>query len=90
MADHNLAELPQLIAANPQLPWDNFSCTPVIDFDAGGKALNTAKRCAITAGKVTLVMHLPHHVTLNKSEPWPPKAIMDLMAEAIGPEADAE
>jgi hypothetical protein len=85
MADYNLAELPQLIAANPQLPWADFSCTPVIDFEANGQVLTTAKRCAITAGKVTIVVHLPHHAVLNKGAPWPPRAIMDLMASAVGP-----
>lgn len=89
MADHNMTELPQLISANPELPWADFTCTPVIDFDASGKALTTAKRCAITAGKVTIVVHLPHHANLNHSEPWPPKAIIGLMMEAVGPAVPA-
>ena len=85
MADHNLEELPKLVAANPNVSWADFTCTPVIDFDVNGKALTTARRCAITANHLTIVVKLPHSAIFDKGKPWPPKAITDVMMEAVGP-----
>ena len=85
MADRYLEELPKLISANRDVSWADFSCTPVIDFDADGKAQTTVRRCAVTAGQVTVVVKLPHPATFKKGEPWPPKAITDVMMEAVGP-----
>ena len=89
MADHNLEELPKLVAANPGISWADFNCTPVIDFDANGKALTTVRRCAITTNHLTVVVRLPHHAVFEKGAPWPPKAIIDAMMEAVGPTVSA-
>ena len=85
MADRKLEELPKLIAANPEISWTDFGCTPVIDFDANGKAVTTVRRCAITANHVTVVVKLPHPASFKKGEPWPPTVITDVMMEAVGP-----
>jgi hypothetical protein len=85
MADPNLQEFLQFVAANPQMPWADFSCTPVLDLDAGGKASTAVRRCAVTAGAVTVLVHLPHRLPIGKGESWPPKFIVDAMLEAVGP-----
>jgi len=85
MTNHNLQELPQIIAVNRDISWADFICTPVIDFDADGKALSAVRRCAITASHRTIVVRLPHRTTLDNGEPWPPKAVVDVMIEAVGP-----
>lgn len=87
MADRSVEELLKFVAGNPQIPWADFSCTPVLEFDADGKALTTARRCAVTAGGTTVVVHMPHRITIGKGQPWPPKAIIDGMMEAVGPVA---
>ena len=85
MTDCNLEELPKLVAANPDISWTDFSCTPVIDYDANGKALTAVRRCAVTANHLTVVVKLPHHAVVKKGAPWPPKAVTDVMMEAVGP-----
>lgn len=85
MADCTLEELPKLVAANPDIAWADFSCTPVIDFDASGKARTAVRRCAVTASQLTIVVKLPHQAVLQKGAPWPPKAVADVMMEAVGP-----
>jgi len=85
MADRNLDELLEFVTATPEIPWADFVCTPVVDFDAKGKALTTVRRCAVTAGDRTVVVHLPHKVAIGRGQPWPPQAILDRILEAVGP-----
>ena len=87
MTDRTLKDLVKFVIASPELPWGDFSCTPVLEFDAHGKALSTVKRCAVTVGGVTTVVELPQHVTRGKGHPWPPKSVIDAMMEAVGPVA---
>ncbi len=85
MPDHSLKELVDIVGTNPQVPWSDFRCTPVLEFDAEGKATGTAGRCAITAGDVTTVIKLPHRMAIEKQQSWPPQAVVDAMMEAVGP-----
>lgn len=85
MTDRTLKEFTDFVVASPHLPWGEFSCTPVLEFDQVGKALTMVKRCAITAGGVTTVVRLPQHVTIGERQPWPPQAVLDAIMEAIGP-----
>lgn len=85
MADRTLKELTEFVTARPDLPWGEFSCTPVLEFDQKGKSLTTVKRCAITAGGVTAVVRLPHQVTIGKGLSWPPESVRNAMLEALGP-----
>ena len=84
MPDRRLEDLNGIVGANPQVPWGDFECTPVLEFDVQGKASDTARRCAITAGDRTVVLRLPQRVAIGAGA-WPPNAVMEKMMEAVGP-----
>lgn len=85
MSDRRLKDVTGIVGANPQVPWGDFQCTPVIECNAEGKAIDTATGCAITAGEMTVVLRLPQRVAIGTGASWPPKAVMDKMMEAVGP-----
>ena len=87
MIDHTLKDLGELVAANPDVPWDTFVCTPVLE-SKNGKALGTATRCAVTAGGLTVMVRLPHEVTIGRAGSWPPRTVIDAMMETLGPAAE--
>ena len=89
MTDRTLKELTQLVMASSKQHWEDFSCTPVLEFDRHGKPRDTATRCAITAHGMTVVVKLPEQIAIGQRQPWPPQSVMTAMMEALGPEVPA-
>ena len=86
MPDFSVKQLMTIVESNPDIPWADFECTPILAAGEDGKKLSrTAKRCAITAGGITVVARLPHESSVGSGTAWRPQPILDAIMEIIGP-----